>query len=330
MDRPARLTTDFVKKVDRKGRYGDGRGGHGLSLLVRPVKGGFAKNWQQRVRVNGKVGSLGLGSFPNVKLNTARDLATENVFKIRERFPRRTGIDLLLKEADLLAVTSASTGPTFADVAEEFIVFQRTSWKHGSKTEKQTRARLARYVIPALGDIAIEQVTPAQVVDVLSPIWHQKKETARKTMRNIRAVFEFAVGKSYTARNPTSRALTGLGSQRRVVQHHPAVPFSKVGEVLEYVRNSGSYESKRLAFEFLVLAAARTSEVRGARWDEIDLDEATWTIPARRMKNDREHRVPLSTAALGVLRRARRVGRGGCYYLKTQKAPPGSGVILGG
>ena len=306
MDVPARLTAHFVKVVDRPGRYGDGRGGFGLSLLVRPVKDGLGKNWQQRVQVKDKVRSLGLGSYPNVSLSTARNLAAKNVMKIRERYPPRTGIDRLLAEAALPAVTSASAGPTFADVAEESIKFRRTSWKRGSKTEQQTRSLLDRYVTPALGNVAIDKVTPAQVVDVLSPLWHQKAETARKVKRNIQAVFKFAFSKGYTAHDPTPRASTGLGRQRQVVQHHTAVPFSQVGEVLEDVRSSESYESKRLALEFLVLTAARTSEVRGARWAEVDFDRATWTIPADRMKNEREHRVPLSTAALDVLRRAQR------------------------
>ena len=114
-----------MKVVDRPGRYGDGRGGFGLSLLVRPVKDGLGKNWQQRVQVKDKVRSLGLGSYPNVSLSTARNLAAKNVMKIRERYPPRTGIDRLLAEAALPAVTSASAGPTFADVAEESIKFRR-------------------------------------------------------------------------------------------------------------------------------------------------------------------------------------------------------------
>jgi integrase len=310
MDRPARLTTHFVKGIDRPGRYGDGRGGFGLSLLVRPVKDGLGKNWQQRVRVNDKVRSLGLGSYPDVSLSIVRNRAAKNVAKIWERFPRQTGIDRLLAEADLPAVTSSSAGPTFADVAQESIKFRRTSWKPGSKTEQQTRSLLAHYVTPALGNVAIDQVTSAQVVDVLSRIWHEKPETARKVKRNIQAVFNFAFSKGYTAHDPTPRASTGLGNRRQIVQHHPAVPFSKVGEVLKYVRSSESYESKRLALEFLILTAARTSEVRGAGWAEVDFDEATWTIPADRMKSGREHRVPLSTTALDVLRRTRRERRG--------------------
>ena len=133
MDRPARLTMHFVKAIDRPGRYGDGRGGFGLSLLVRPVKDGLGKNWQQRVRVNDKVRSLGLGSYPDVSLSFARNLAAKNFAKIWERFPRQTGIDRLLAEADLPAVTSSSAGPTFADVAEESIKFRRTSWKTGEQ-----------------------------------------------------------------------------------------------------------------------------------------------------------------------------------------------------
>ena len=304
MDRPARLTANFVRRVDQPGRYGDGRGGFGLSLLVRPVKDGLGKNWQQRVRVNDKERSLGLGPYPELSLSKARDLAAQNVMKIRERFPRRTGIDRLLDEAVLAAGTGASAGPTFTDVAEESLKFRRTSWKKGSKTEQQVRSQLARYVTPVLGNVAIDQVTSAHVVDVLSPIWHKKPETARKVKRNISSVFKFAIGKEYAVHDPTPLASSPLGRRRQAVQHHSAIAFSKMGEVLNFVRNTESYESKRLALEFLILTAARTSEVRGVRWAEVDLKEATWTIPADRMKNEREHRVPLSRAALDVLTRA--------------------------
>ena len=122
----------------------------------------------------------------------------------------------------------------------------------------------------------------------------------------MQAIFNFARGKGYTDDDAILWALTGLGRQRKAVKHHDAVHYSEVGEVLEYVRNSESYESKRLALEFLILTAARTAEVRGALWAEVDFDKATWTIPADRMKNGREHLVPLSTAALDVLRRAHR------------------------
>ena len=305
MDRPTRLSPRFVKTIARPGRYGDGRGGFGLSLLVRPVKDGLRKNWQQRVQVNGEARSLGLGSYPDVSLSRARHLAAENVVRIRELCTRPTGIDRLLKEVDLPVVTSDSTGPTFADVAEEFIDFRRTSWKAGSKTEKQTRSLLAGYVIPAIGDVPIEQVTPAQAVDVLTPIWHLKVESARKVKRNMQAIFNFARSKGYTDVHGIDWALDGLGPQRKVVEHHAAVHYSDIGQVLEYVRSAESYESKRMALEFLILTAARTIEVRGARWAEIDFDKTTWTIPADRMKNGREHSVPLSTTALALLRRAR-------------------------
>ena len=121
----------------------------------------------------------------------------------------------------------------------------------------------------------------------------------------MQAIFNFARGKVYTDDDAILLGLTGLGRQRKAVKHHNAVHYPEVGGVLEYLRNSESYESKRLALEFLILTAARTTEVRGARWAEVDFDKATWTIPADRMKNGREHLIPLSTAALDVLRRAR-------------------------
>ena len=320
MDRPSRLTRGFVEEVNEPGRYGDGRGGNGLSLRVRPSRDGLGlgKTWEQRVYANGKVTTLGLGSYPELKLTAARELAAGNAQRVKAAFPRVSALDRLLAEAEapglgpVIAANVAqqpmtaqvayrSAAPVFRDVAEEYIKAQRSGWKTGSKTEGQARSLLDRYILPVVGDIPVNLVTSAQVHDVLAPIWHTKAESSKKVRRLFKSIFPVAIAKGYCDLDPTDRAFLGLGRQRNVTQHSAAIPYEQVGEVIKYVRESQSYESKRLALEFLILTAARTTEVRGIRWHEFNVFTYTWTIPADRMKGGREHRVPLSSSAVSVL-----------------------------
>ena len=305
MAKPTSLTASFVRGVEDLGRYGDGRGRFGLSLLVRRTKdGGVSRNWQQRVRIPGRgPTSLGLGSYPAVSLSEARDLAAENAMKIRTRFPRKSGIDRLLEKAGS-AANPGSAGPTFRDMAEGFIDFRRPTWT-GAKTEKQMRSLLEGYAYPVIGDVPIEQVTSSHVLEVVGPIWSTKAESAKKLMRAVSGVFENAFAEGFDVEDPTKRAKAGLGRQRNTVTHHAAVDYAEVQAVIAYLRTAKTYPSKRAALAFAILTAARTGEVRGARWSEVDMDKATWTIPADRMKGGREHRVPLSPEAMNALKKAK-------------------------
>ena len=321
MDRPSRLSRTFVEEVDQPGRFGDGRGGNGLSLRVRLSRDGLGlgKTWEQRIYANGKVTTLGLGSYPELRLTAARELAAENAQRVKAAFPRASALDRLLAvEVDapsLGPVVAAnvtqrpmtaysSAAPAFRDVSEEYIEARRLGWKGGSKTEGQTRSLLGTYILPVVGDSPVNLVTPAQVHDVLAPIWHTKAESSKKVRRLFKSIFAVAIAKGYREDDPTDRASLGLGRQRNITQHSAAVPYEQVGEVIQCVRESRSYESKRLALEFLILTAARTSEVRGMRQREVNYLTFTWTIPADRMKGGRPHRVPLSFSAVQVLNAA--------------------------
>ncbi len=306
MDRPSRLTRGFVEQVKEPGRYGDGRGGNGLSLRVRASRDGkgIGKTWEQRVYANGRVTTLGLGSYPDLKLTAARGLAVLNAQRIRAAFPRVTALDRLLganSRAGAPVGPVDSSAPTFRALAAEYIETQRAGWKPGSKTERQLRGLLDLYILPVMGDTSTGAVTPEQVYNVLSPIWQTRAPTAKKVRGLLCGIFRVGVAKGYRDDDPTDRGCLGLGRQRHVTGHHEALPYQLVGEALMFIRGSKSYESKRLALEFLVLTATRTSEVRGMRWQEVDLDSRTWTILAERMKGGREHRVPLSWPAMSVL-----------------------------
>ena len=201
-------------------------------------------------------------------------------------------------------VTAEPTAPAFKAVVEEFFQLKREVWKPGSKTETGERSRFDAYVLPALGDKPINNVYRADLVDVLKPLWHSKVEVANKVKRALNGVFDLGVGKDYVGENPMRYVVAALGRHKASGKHHGAVPYQEAPAALAYVRKSKTYAAKKLALELLILTTTRTIEVRGACWSEFDKESATWTVPASRMKGKREHRVPLSLAALNVLQAA--------------------------
>ena len=296
MTRPKQLSAAFVKTVKRPGRYGDGRGGHGLSLLVKPTTTGrLSTTWAQRLQISGRAVNIGLGSYPVVTLAEARREALANRRTVAlGGDPRGGGI------------------PTFAEAVDKVIVIHRDSWRPGSKSEAQWRASLRDYAARRLGDKRVDQITTSDVLAVLVPIWSTKRETARRVRQRIGAVMKWAVAKGYREDNPAGDAIgAALPRHGSSTQHFPALPHSQVGAALATVRASGAWIGTKLAFEFLVLTAARSGEARNARWEEIDFENATWTVPGARMKAGRAHRVPLSPHAVAVLEAAREIADGG-------------------
>ena len=311
-NRPRMLSATFVRNVNLPGRYGDGRGGLGLSLLVKPAsRGGFSKSWSQSVRLAGKPTSIGLGRYPVVTLAMARDRALDNARAIAEgRDPRRR---------------SACTVPTFAEACEAVIAIHAGNWKPGSRTEEGWRATLRDYALPRLGAMPVDKIAGADVMAVLLPIWFTKRDTARSVRQRIGAVMKWAVAQGHRPDNPAGDALSAaLPNNAAPRRHQRALPHAEVGAALARVRESGAFAGTVLALEFLVLTAARSGEVRNARWEEFDLEGAVWTIPAERMKAKREHRVPLSPRALAVLDEARRLplGAGTVFPTPTGRTQP--------
>ena len=295
MKRPKRLSATFVNTVNVPSRYGDGRGGHGLSLLVKEAStGGFSKSWAQRIRLDGKVANVGLGAYPVVTLARARQKALANARIVSEgRDPR----------------DRASRAPTFEQAIETVIGIHAENWKDGGKSAAQWRASLRDYVIPTLGRKRVDRITTADVMAVLLPIWSTKRETARRVRQRIGAVMKWTVAQGYREDNPAGDAISAALPKNGVRrQHQRALPHSEVAHALERVRASGAHRATALAFEFLVLTACRSGEVRGARWDEVDEAAATWTVPPTRMKAKLEHRVPLSPRAAAVLYAGRDLG----------------------
>ena len=285
------LSAQFVKNAP-PGFYCDG---NGLNLRVDPSG---ARRWIQRLVIQGKSRTLGLGGYPLVSLVEAREKAFAN------RKLARGGGDPLAEKREARDV------PTFEEAAELVIEQKRAGWSN-PKHAKDWPTSLRTYAFPRIGARLVSQVTTADVLEVLTPIWHDKPTTARRVRQRIGAVMKWAVALGLRPDNPAGEALGQvLGRQRAVVQHMPALPYGDVANAITAVRASSASVAVKLAFEFLVVAACRSGEVRLARWDEFDLEDREWTIPAERMKAKRTHRVPLSGRALEILDEARALSDG--------------------
>ena len=239
--------------------------------------------------MRGRRCDIGLGGYPLVSLAEARAAAFDN-----RKLARAGGDPLALKRRPDI--------PIFEDAARTVIEIHKPTWRDGGKSAGQWEASLRQYAFPRLGAKRVDTVTTADVMAVLLPIWTAKAETARRVRQRIGTIMKWAVAQGYRDDNPAGDAIgAALPKANGARRHFRAVHHSEVGEVIRAVRESQASLAARLAFEFLVLTAARSGEVRGAAWSEIDMDAATWTIPGERMKGGREHRVPLSGRALAVL-----------------------------
>ena len=289
MKRPTTLTAAFVQRIREPGRYGDGRGGYGLSLLVKPQtsNGRTSRTWSQRLRVNGQIVNVGLGSFPVVTLSQARDKALENKRTLAE------GVD---------PRNSAASMPSFEEIADKVITLHAESWRDNGKSQKQWRASLRDYAFPALGDKPVAAISSSDVLAVLVPIWNTKRETARRVRQRIGSIMKYAIAAGLRPDNPAGDAVSAaLPANGVATKHQLALPHADVSAAMAKVRTSGAGLSTKQCLMFLIHTAARSGEARGARWDEIDTGSRTWTIPGSRTKTGREHRVPLNDAAMGLL-----------------------------
>ena len=284
----AHLTAAKVRTAG-PGRYSDG---NGLILVVWPSG---SRNWIQRITVDGKRRDIGLGGYPAVKLADAREAARANKEAVRSGRGPESG--------------QHRAEPTFEAAAVQVHSERAPGWRN-PKHAAQWIATLREYAFPRFGPRRVSSITTADVLAALMPIWHEKPETARRVRQRISTVMLWAVAHGWRPDNPAGDVLGAVlprrngGGPRR---HFQALPYSDVADALAAVRASQATAATKLAFEFLVLTAARSGEVRMATWAEIDVEAATWTVPAERMKAGREHRVPLSAAALDVLDQARAV-----------------------
>ena len=285
------LSAAFVRSVTEPGKYIDG---NGLFLKVDPTG---AKRWVQRIVIRGKRTEIGLGSASLVGLAEARETALEN------RKLARQGGDPLRARREASAILS------FEEAAREVHRIHLPTWKN-KKHADQFITTLETYAFPRIGGTRVSDVTTADVLAVLQPIWLEKSETARRVRQRIGSVMKWAIAKGWRQDNPAENIGQALPKQDRTQKHRKSLPYTKVGDFLEALRNSGAGETTKLALEFLILTAGRSGEVREAVWSEIDLDAREWRIPAQRMKAKREHRVPLSDRATEILVAAKALSDG--------------------
>ena len=286
-----KLSDRKVRALSEPGRYSDGAT---LYLVVAP---GGSKQWVQRLTVRRRQTDVGLGGYPVVGLREAREKAQAN------RAQARSGADPLLERR-------RAAVPTFRDLASQHIEALRPSWRN-AKHAAQWGSTLAAYAHPFIGNRPVDQVTRADVIGLLSPIWTKKPETARRVRQRVRAVMARANALEYIEHNPAGEGIdAALAKLPRIRAHHPALPYAQLPAALRAVRESTATPAVTLGFEFLALTACRSGEVRGARWEEIDIACAAWTVPAERMKGGRTHRVPLPEQAIAVLEEARGLDNG--------------------
>jgi len=291
-----RLTAVGIRALRARGRYADG---NGLYLFVDDSG---AKRWILRTVIGGKRRDLGLGSLQVVPLAEARLEAA------RLRRMARAGEDPLAQRR-----RERRTTLTFKQAAQAVHASHAEAFRN-EKHKAQWMTSLTTYVFPVFGDRTVDQVESADVLRALTPIWTTKGETARRLKQRIKVVLDWAKASGHrTGDNPVDGLSRVLPRPKTQQAHHPALPYADVPSFLTALRGSDSGESTKLAFEFLILTAARTSEVLGARWTEIDFDAETWTVPANRIKAGREHRVPLSPRCIELLKQAKAIADGGPF-----------------
>jgi len=283
------LTAVGVRNTRKPGRYADGNG------LYLHVRDSGSKSWTLRITIHGARYDMGLGSVSIIPLADARETAA----RLR-RIARAGGDpreDLKREKVNI---------PTFREAALKVHADRLPTWRN-AKHGKQWMATIERYALPAFGDRRVNEVRSGDVLKVLGPIWIEKAETARRLRQRIAAVFDWARTAGHIeGENPCAGIERGLPKQpERVGRHHPAMAYDDVPNfVQETLPGLPIGPSPRLALEFLILTAGRTSEVLNADWGEIELSERLWTVPAERMKAGRPHRVPLSARACAILRDA--------------------------
>lgn len=289
-----RLSAVKVSKVKKPGLYEDGAG---LRLIVTD-KG--TKRWALRLTINGRRVERGLGIYPDVGLDDAREQAAQM------RRAAKQGRDARAEEKQ-----KRLTSSTFAEAFEAFFLVREQQLSNG-KHVQQWRNTMRDYVLPKIGRRPVADVTAAEVLDILKPIWFAKPETARRVLQRLKAVFDSAILRGARERANPCIGVTGeLGTDHRQVTHHAALPWRDVPAFVRNLRGRATTRATKLVFEFLILTATRSGEARGALWEEIDVERRLWIIPGvdpvtgRRMKSRETHTVPLSDRAIDIVREAR-------------------------
>lgn len=291
-----RLSAVGIKHLKEPGYYADG---DGLYLQVSPTG---TKSWVFRFMLNKRAREMGLGSFNVFSLAEAR----EKVRKYRQLLDE--GIDpIAYRKAEReKKLTVTAQRRTFEECAREYHKLHANGWKNLKHAEQWINT-LTAYAFPEFGKKDVSDVTKGDVLRVLEPIWTTKTETASRVRQRIRSVLDWAAARDYRRGHDPhmwDQITQSLPKTKDIKKatHFASCPYANIYDALQSIKSSNAGETVKHAFEFIILTAARSGEMRGAQWSEIDFEGKRWIIPPGRMKAKREHRVPLSTRAIEILK----------------------------
>ena len=285
--RGSQLTHTFCLTAS-VGRHGDGRGGHGLSLLVKETQNDrLSKTWAQRLHIGGEEYSPGLGSFPDITLKMARAAAEKNACQVAQ------GVDIRKAPPKI---------PTVTDAFEAVIAEREGEWT-GENTKSSWYAAL-KYCEP-ISAMPVTDVTDEDVLKILRPLWREKGRTAMGVRGNLFTVMEWVINNTPRTDNPARPSVIKRLGRRPAAVGRKSLEHKLLGAALAKVRDSDAWWGERYAVIFLALNGLRSREVREAVWEDIDWENSTFTVPATRMKSKILHRVPLSDQAKEILEYAR-------------------------
>lgn len=286
-----KLNVSKLKKLSKPGRYGDGGG-----LYFNIAKGG-SQSWVQIITIDGVRRYMGLGAYPVVSLNEAR----ESSFEIRRKVAKgESPIDEKVR----------AKIPTFRVAAQKTLDAISSNWKSKESGRKRWMGRMEHDVFPIIGDMPVNRVRRDDVLRVLKPIWTTKSETARKVKQYMNSVFVWCLDHNYIKENPVGDFQVALPRNAGEKKNYKSLPYQEVPGAIELIRASKASIAAKLCLEFVILTACRSGEARSACWDEVNLETRTWEIPASRTKTSKEHRQPLSEQAVDILEQAKEIADG--------------------
>ena len=305
------LNVAKIRSLTAPGRYGDGE-----TLFLHVAPGG-SKSWVQRITVNGRRRDIGLGAWPLVSLADAREKAIDN-----RRLARSGG--------DPMAAKRRAAMPTFREATARTVEALAPTWRNPKHTASWSQT-LEKHAFPVLAAMRVDQIERQDVLRVLKPLWNRKSETGRRVRQRIRMVLSWCQAQGFVDVNMAGEVISGALPPMRTTQRHmTALPYAEMTQVLRTIEGGIFSTNAKLCLRFTVLTATRGKEARGARWEEVDLEDRLWCIPAQRTKTFTEHRQPLSRAALAVLERARTIADGsGLVFPSSQtRGGPFSNVAM--
>ena len=297
-----KLTAKTTEKLVKAGVAGLTNDGDGLYLKV--ADSGTGASWVFRYKIDGKSRKIGLGKYPGTSLSEARDKAADARKLLKSGMDPLATRDKEREEKRLESQAALAKSTPFKTHAAHYIAAHRSGWKN-AKHAQQWENTLATYAEPIIGNLPASEITTAHILEILQPLWIEKTETANRLRNRIELVLDAAKARGMRDGENPARwrghldKLLPKRSKVRAIEHHPALPWPELPSFMSELANHDELTYK--AMRLTILTACRTSEVLGATWEEIALDTRVWTIPAARMKARKEHRVPLSDAAIEVL-----------------------------